>query len=95
MRRRLYLFIFASVLLPVGIASAQDYPILDRVAQKGDREIPGLVLSVIGARKKPTPDRAEGGDGAAGNRNPAQRSADADRVHQPSGGSYCQLVEWA
>ena len=34
MRKRLYLFVFTSILLPVGIASAQDYPILERVAQK-------------------------------------------------------------
>jgi hypothetical protein len=34
MRKRLYVFALVSVLLPVGIASAQNYPILDKVAQK-------------------------------------------------------------
>ena len=34
MRKRLYLFTLASVLLPVGSASAQDYPIMEKIAQK-------------------------------------------------------------
>src|SRR5262249_37512764 len=34
MRQRLYLLAFAFVLLAVSIASAQEYPILDKVAQK-------------------------------------------------------------
>jgi len=34
MRQRLYVFTLAFVLLSVSIASAQDYPILDKVAQK-------------------------------------------------------------
>jgi len=35
MRKHFYLFVFTSLLLPVGIASAQEqFPILDRVAQK-------------------------------------------------------------
>jgi hypothetical protein len=34
MRRRFYLFVLASVLLLVGIASTQDYPILEKIAQK-------------------------------------------------------------
>jgi hypothetical protein len=34
MRRHFYLFLLTSVLLPVGIASAQQYPIMDKVAQK-------------------------------------------------------------
>jgi hypothetical protein len=34
MRKRLYLFMLASLLLPVGIASAQQYPIMEKVVQK-------------------------------------------------------------
>jgi hypothetical protein len=34
MRKRFYLFVLTSVLLPVGIASAQDYPIMEKIAQK-------------------------------------------------------------
>ena len=34
MRKRLYLFTLASVLLSVGSASAQDYPIMEKIAQK-------------------------------------------------------------
>jgi hypothetical protein len=34
MRKRLYLFALVSVLLPVSITSAQDYPIMDKIAQK-------------------------------------------------------------
>ena len=34
MRKRFYLFALASVLLPVGSASAQDYPIMEKIAQK-------------------------------------------------------------
>jgi hypothetical protein len=34
MRKRLYVFALASVLLPVGIASAQEYPIMEKVVQK-------------------------------------------------------------
>ena len=34
MRQRLYLLAFAFVLLPVSVVSAQQYPILDKVAQK-------------------------------------------------------------
>ena len=34
MCKRLYLFLFTSILLPVGIASAQQYPIMEKVAQK-------------------------------------------------------------
>src|SRR5215813_7727560 len=34
MRKRLYLLISTLILLPVGVASAQQYPIMDKVAQK-------------------------------------------------------------
>lgn len=34
MRQRWYLFVLTSVLLPGGLASAQDYPIMEKVAQK-------------------------------------------------------------
>ena len=34
MRKRFYLFTLASILLPVGIASAQQYPIMEKVVQK-------------------------------------------------------------
>jgi hypothetical protein len=34
MRKRFYAFVLTSVLLPVGIASAQQYPIMERVVQK-------------------------------------------------------------
>ena len=34
MHKRFYLFVLASMLLPAGIASAQDYPIMEKVVQK-------------------------------------------------------------
>jgi len=34
MRKRFYLFVLTAALLPVGIASAQQYPIMEKVVQK-------------------------------------------------------------
>src|SRR5262245_53687920 len=51
---------------------------------------PYRVLSAVSPAEEPAPDRAKSADGAARAANPAHRSANADRVPQPRGGTHRQ-----
>ena len=90
MIRRTFLLALVSVLLPVGLAWAQEsYPIMEKVAQKVIEQYQTASVSSWRSRKNSLR-RGKGADGAARHANPAQRSADADRVPQPGGGAHRQ-----
>jgi hypothetical protein len=87
MCNRLYLFALASVLLAVGIASAQDYPILDRVAQKVIQKYQTASCQQLAEEKSqpPTGQRAEMEQRAIGilRNDPQMRVAFINQVAAP------------
>jgi hypothetical protein len=91
MIRRTALFACVPVLLARGLRPcAGIVPDHGEACSESLRDIPDLVLSAVGAAQKPASDRVTGADGAACHPTPAERSADADRVSQPRGGTHCQ-----
>ena len=87
MRKRSYLFVLVSVLLPVGIASAQDYPILDRVAQKVIQKYQTASCQQLAEEKShpPTGQKAEMEQRAIGllRNDPQMRTAFINQVAAP------------
>jgi len=87
MRQRFYLFVVASVLLPVGIASAQPYPIMEKVVQKVIQKYQTSSCQQLAAEKSqpPTAQKAEMEQRAIGllRNDPQMRTAFINQVAAP------------
>jgi hypothetical protein len=86
MNKRVYVLAVATALLGFGgIASAQQYPIIDEIAHKV-AEIPKCVVRTVVAAARP----AEVTERAGSHPGAAERSTNARRFHRPSRGAYRQ-----
>jgi hypothetical protein len=87
MRKRLYVFALASVLLPVGSASAQDYPIMEKVVQKVLEKYQTSSCEQLAAEKSqpPTGKKAQIQDRAVDmmHKDPQMRTAFINQVAAP------------
>ena len=87
MCKRFSLFMIASVLLPVGVASAQDYPILDKIAQKVIQKYETSSCQQLAEEKShpPTGEKAEMEQRAIGilHNDPQMRTAFINQVAAP------------
>jgi hypothetical protein len=87
MIRRFYLFALTSMLLPVGLASAQDYPIMDKVAQKVIQKYQTSSCQQLAQEKSqpPTGQKAEMEQRAIGvlRNDPQMRTAFINQVAAP------------
>ena len=59
MRKRFYLFVLTATLLPVGIASAQQYPIMEKVVQKVIEKYQTSSCQALAQQKKQPPTGAK------------------------------------
>jgi hypothetical protein len=87
MRKHFYLFALAAMLLPVGIASAQDYPIMDKIAQKVIQKYQNSSCQQLAQEKSqpPTGQKAEMEQRAVGilRNDPQMRTAFINQVAAP------------
>jgi hypothetical protein len=87
MCKRLYLLVLTSVLLPVGIASAQDYPIMEKVVQKVIQKYQTSSCQQLAEEKSqpPTGQKAEMEQRAVGilRNDPQMRTAFINQVAAP------------
>jgi hypothetical protein len=87
MRKRLYLFALVSVLLPVGSANAQNYPIMDKVVQKVVQKYQTSSCEQLAAEKSqpPTGKKAQIQDRAVDmmHKDPQMRTAFINQVAAP------------
>jgi len=82
MNKRIYVLAVGTVLLGfAGIASAQQYPIIDEIAHKVVQKYRNASCETVVAATRP----AKITERAGGDPGPAERSANARRLHRSSG----------
>ena len=87
MSKRVSLFVLVSMLLPIGMASAQQYPIMDKVAQKVIQKYQNSSCQQLAQEKShpPTEKKAEMEQRAVGilRNDPQMRTAFINQVAAP------------